>query len=123
MTPLQHYGNLGKFNYNGGMMLRILQLCILAVFTLLIIACAATPTQESTGQYLDSSATTAKVKANLVDNLGAKGLAIQVNTYKDEVQLSGFVDNNVIKRHAGMIAANTINVKRVRNNLIVKQHI
>lgn len=101
-------------------MLRIFKLGLLAAFTLSVIACAATPTQESTGQYLDSSATTAKVKANLVDNLGAKGFGIQVKTYKDEVQLSGFVDNNVTKRHAGMIAANTIDVKRVRNNLIVK---
>lgn len=101
-------------------MLKILKLSILAVFALIVIACAATPTQESTGQYLDSSAVTAKVKTNLVDNLGTKGFAIKVKTYKDEVQLSGFVDSASTKKRAGTIAANTIDVKRVRNDLIVK---
>lgn len=101
-------------------MLKIFRLFFLTFFTCIILACSATPTQESTGQYLDNAAITAKVKANLVDNLGARSLAIKVNTYKGEVQLSGFVDNAITKRHAGTVAANTMDVKRVRNNLIVK---
>ena len=63
---------------------------------------------------------TAKVKTNLVDQLGTKGFAIKVISYKNEVQLSGYVDSAVIKRRAGTIAANTIDVKRVRNDLIIK---
>ncbi len=101
-------------------MLKILKLSILAIIALIVVACAATPSQESTGQYLDSSAITAKVKANLIDNLGAKGFSVKVKTYKDVVQLSGFVDSSVTKKRAGNIAANTIDVRRVRNDLIVK---
>lgn len=101
-------------------MLRILRTLGLAVCTSFIFACAATPTVESTGEYLDSSAITAKVKANLIDKLGAQGFAITVKTYKDEVQLSGFVNTETIKRRASMVAGHTAQVKRVRNDLIVK---
>lgn len=101
-------------------MLKISKLMTLTIFALFITACTTPPKSESMGEFLDSSTTTAKVKANLVDGLGANGLAIQVKTYKDEVQLSGFVNSAVIKRHAGTIAAHTMGVKRIRNDLIIK---
>ncbi|AGH54579.1 Putative lipoprotein [Legionella pneumophila subsp. pneumophila LPE509] len=87
---------------------------------MIIIACAASPLSESTGEYLDSSTTTAKVKASLVDQLGTTGFAVKVKTYKDQVQLSGFVDSQKIKQRAGIIAAGVDGVKSVRNDLIIK---
>lgn len=101
-------------------MLRTFKWSALALSALIIIACASTPTSESTGQYLDSSAVTAKVKAELINKLGAKGFAITVKTYKDEVQLSGFVNSAIVKQRAGIIAANVDGVKRIRNDLIVR---
>ncbi|KTD18848.1 putative periplasmic or secreted lipoprotein [Legionella lansingensis] len=101
-------------------MLRTIRSFVIIVLVSIIIACAASPTSESTGQFLDSSAVTAKVKAELVDKLGAKGFAIKVKTYKGEVQLSGFVDSAVVKQRAGVIAGNVNGVKRIRNHLIVK---
>ena len=102
-------------------MLKIIKFFMLAVMVVAISACGTTPTSESTGEYLDSTAVTAKVKGRLVDMLGAKAaMSIKVRTYKDNVQLSGFVNNNTIKRRAGIIADNTFGVKQVRNNLIVK---
>ncbi|KTC86304.1 BON domain-containing protein [Legionella brunensis] len=101
-------------------MLRMIQLFVMSLLASIIIACAASPTSESTGQYLDSSAITAKVKAELVDKLGAQGFAIKVNTYKHEVQLSGFVNSSVVKQRAGIIAGNVDGVGHVRNALIVK---
>ena len=101
-------------------MLKTFKLVMLVVFALIIVACAATPKNESTGEYVDSSAITAKVKTNLIDQLGTKGFSIKVITYKDEVQLSGFVNTATIKHRAGVIAANTIDVRRVRNDLVVK---
>ncbi len=101
-------------------MFKMFKLFMLAVFALVVIACTATPTLESTGEYLDSSAVTAKVKASLVEKLGTQGFAITVKTYKDEVQLSGFVNSFSIKQQAGVIAGKTTQVKRVRNDLIVK---
>ena len=95
------------------------------VFALLCLAtllsgCGSSAMQESTGEYLDSTAVTTKVKARLLDMLGSDGFAIKVKTYKDVVQLSGFVNSPVVKQRAGFIADNTVGVKYVQNDLIVK---
>lgn len=89
-------------------------------FASILIACSATSISESTGEYIDSAAVTAKVKTRLVDQLSTDGLGIKVKTYKGNVQLSGFVNSAIIKRHAGLIAAGTADVRHVRNDLIVK---
>ena len=93
---------------------------MLMVIVVALSACGSTSVRESTGEYFDSAAVTTKVKTRLMDALGAKAFAIKVKTYKDEVQLSGFVNNNHIKEQAGIIADNTVGVLRVRNDLIVK---
>ncbi len=56
---------------------------------LLLNACTSTKTHESMGQYIDSTATTAKVKARLLDHLGPKSLAITVKTYKGRSPVRG----------------------------------
>ncbi|HAU4031971.1 TPA: BON domain-containing protein [Legionella pneumophila] len=96
------------------------KMLLVGSISMIIIACAASPLSESTGEYLDSSTTTAKVKASLVDQLGTMGFAVKVKTYKDQVQLSGFVDSQKIKQRAGIIAAGVDGVKSVRNDLIIK---
>jgi osmotically-inducible protein OsmY len=101
-------------------MLRIVKNLVLISIVLTIVACSASPGSESTGEFIDSSTSTAKIKAQLIDNLGAKAFAIQVKTFKDEVQLSGFVNSQYVKKRAGTIAANNPDIKRVRNDLIVK---
>ena len=101
-------------------MLNTVKLFIVTLFVLSTISCTTTQKAESMGQYLDSAAVTTKVKARLVDTLGTNALAIQVKTYKEEVQLSCFVNSAAIKRHAGTIASNTTGVVTVRNDLIVK---
>ena len=85
-----------------------------------LLGCGSSGLHESTGEYLDSSAVTTKVKARLFDMLGSEAFAIKVKTYKDWVQLSGFVNSAVIKRRAGIVADNTLGVKYVQNDLIVK---
>ncbi len=92
---------------------------LLAVF-LCLVACHATPTSESTGEYIDDSTITTKVKSDL---LGAKDIpsnSISVETFKGVVQLSGFVSTADQARHAGEVAAKVGGVKVVHNNLIVK---
>ena len=102
-------------------LLKCLKCFVLVVFFATMTACGSTATSESTGEYFDSMATTAKVKGRLVDMLGAKAaMSIKVKTYKNNVQLSGFVNNNLIKERAGIIADNTFGVRQVSNNLIVK---
>ena len=88
--------------------------------TTLIIGCAATPKSESTGQYVDDSAITTKVKAELFDDLSLKTFAIGVKTYKGVVQLNGFVDTKQEAERAGEIARGVPGVISVRNDLAVK---
>lgn len=90
------------------------------VCAFLIIACGSTPSTESAGEFFDSSALTTKVKASLIDELGSSGFAIQVKTFKEEVQLSGFVGSKDIRQRAAIIAAGVGGVKRVRNAIIVR---
>lgn len=91
-----------------------------AMIAVVLTGCGATAVQESTGEYLDSTTVTTKVKARLFDALGSKAVAIKVKTYKNDVQLSGFVNSDRIKTQAGVIADNTVGVARVQNDLIVK---
>lgn len=97
-----------------------LKMLIVGLLSILTIACVASPGTESTGEFLDSSTTTAKVKGTLVNQLGRTGLAVQVKTFKDEVQLSGFVPTPRLKERAGIIAANVDGVRKVRNDIIVR---
>lgn len=85
-----------------------------------ISACSETRTQESTGQYVDSSAITTKVKAALVQDQSLKAFDIHVDTFKDEVQLSGFVNSPELSARATRVASSVEGVRSVKNNLIVK---
>ncbi|HUN49393.1 MAG TPA: BON domain-containing protein [Stellaceae bacterium] len=85
-----------------------------------ISACSETRTSESTGQYVDSATITTKVKAALVQDQSLKGFDIHVETFKDQVQLSGFVDTQSLKNRAAEVASRVEGVRSVQNNLIVK---
>lgn len=94
--------------------------CVIAGLLLCSAACSTTPGGESAGEFIDSSATTTKIKADLIDALGTKAFGIQVKTFKDEVQLSGFVNSDYLKKRAGIIAGDHVAIKHVRNDLIVR---
>jgi len=84
------------------------------------LGCAATPTRESSGEYVDDSAITAKVKAAIVNEPSLKVFQINVETFKGEVQLSGFVDSGNSVKKAGEVARGVSGVRSVKNSLIVK---
>ena len=85
-----------------------------------MLGCASTQRHESTGQYVDDSAITAKVKAAIFDEPSLKMLQINVETYKGVVQLSGFVDSAQSITKAGEVASSVKGVMSVRNDLVVK---
>ena len=90
------------------------------VSALALGACAETRTRESTGEYVDNSVITAKVKAAVLQDPALKVMQISVKTYKDVVQLSGFVDTAAMKAHAGTVASQVAGVASVKNDLVVK---
>jgi osmotically-inducible protein OsmY len=84
------------------------------------LGCAATQKHESTGQYIDDSVITTKVKAAILDEPSLKVFQINVKTYQGVVQLSGFVDSALNVKKAGEVAGSVGGVKEVKNDLVVK---
>lgn len=82
--------------------------------------CAGTATRQSTGEYVDDATVTTKVKAALVKDPIVKARQVEVTTFKGNVQLSGFVDNQASKDQAARIAAGIEGVTNVTNNITVK---
>ncbi len=96
-------------------------LVVALVAAMTIAACTSSSrTTESTGEYVDDAAITSKVKAALLGDSGLKSFDIGVETYKDVVQLSGFVNSDQVKARAGEVAAGVSGVRSVQNNLVVK---
>ena len=82
--------------------------------------CASTQSHESTGQYVDNSVMTAKVKAAIFNEPTLKTLQINVTTYKGTAQLSGFVDSAQSITKAGEVARGVAGIESVQNDLLVK---
>ena len=94
----------------------LLVLVLIATFA----ACASTSRQEGTGEYVDNSVITSKIKSQLAADDFLKSFEISVETYKGTVQLSGFVDSQRAIDRAAQIARGVEGVKSVKNNLRVK---
>jgi osmotically-inducible protein OsmY len=84
------------------------------------VACASTPTRESTGEYVDDSVITTKVKSLLAADDFLKAFQIGVETYKGVVQLSGFVNSQKAVDKAVEIVNSVKGVKSIKNDLVVK---
>ncbi len=85
-----------------------------------VAGCAGTRHKESTGEYVDDSVITTKVKAQIFDDPILKVLQINVETFKGEVQLSGFVNSAAASARAVEVTRSVKGVKSVKNSLIVK---
>jgi osmotically-inducible protein OsmY len=85
-----------------------------------IAGCAGTMHQESTGEYVDNSVLTSKVKTEIFNDPMLKVLRINVESYKGVVQLSGFVDSETASARAEEIASSVKGVESVENSLVVK---
>jgi osmotically-inducible protein OsmY len=90
---------------------------ILVVF---LAGCAGSMHRESTGEYVDDSVITTKVKAEIFGDPMLKVLQINVETFKGVVQLSGFVNSAEVSARAAKVAKAVKGVKSVKNNLVVK---
>ena len=98
----------------------IIRYFVLLTLVATLAACASTATHESTGEYVDDSVITTKVKSLLAADDFLKSFQITVETYKGVVQLSGFVDSKKAVDKASEIASSVKWVKSVKNDLIVK---
>jgi osmotically-inducible protein OsmY len=98
-----------------------LSLCVLLCGAALYgVGCAGDRYRESTGEYIDDSTITTKVKAKLAKDPVVSAMQVKVETFKGVVQLSGFVDSQEQVDRAVQLARDVKGVQEVKNNISVK---
>ena len=90
------------------------------LFMAIALGCASTAKQEGTGEYVDDTVITTKVKAAVFDEPTLKSAEINVETFKGVVQLSGFVNSQADIGKAVAVARNVPGVKSVKNDMRLK---
>jgi osmotically-inducible protein OsmY len=96
---------------------RFARLLVVGLVASTLAACAGSPTRESTGEYIDDTVITSKVKAKFVESEAVSAAAVSVETFKGTVQLSGFVQSAEERRKAEELALAVAGVKQVRNDI------
>lgn len=85
-----------------------------------LVACASTNKQSSTGEYIDDSVITTKVKTAILNDSTLKFTEINVETFKGVVQLSGFVSSQADIKKATEVASQVKGVESVKNDIRLK---
>jgi osmotically-inducible protein OsmY len=91
-----------------------------ALFIATALGCASTAQKEGTGEYMDDTVITGKVKSAIFEEPTLKSAEINVETFKGVVQLSGFVSSQGMEDKAVAVARNVGGVKSVKNDMRVK---
>ena len=92
----------------------------IAALLMTMLGCASTSKQEGTGEYVDDTVITAKVKTAIFNEPALKSLEINVETFKGVVQLSGFVSSKDNINTAVQVARGVSGVTSVRNDMRLK---
>jgi hyperosmotically inducible protein len=99
---------------------RILTIIVAMLATAAMAACSPTRTTRSAGETLDDATVTAKVKTALARDPATSAYRIEVESYRGDVQLNGFVETAEMKSEATRVAKSVDGVQKVSNNLEVK---
>lgn len=90
------------------------------ILSLFLAACAGTANESSTGEYIDDTVLTSRVKSALLNDPDVSGLTVNVESFKGTVQLSGFV-KTVAERNKALKLARAVNgVKRIKNDILIR---
>ena len=93
---------------------------LLTIVLASVWGCGSTAKQEGTGEYVDDSVITAKVKSAILGDSTLKVNEINVETFKGVVQLSGFVQSQADIDKAVQVARGVAGVKSVKNDMRIK---
>tara|TARA_R110000787_G_scaffold26539_7_gene74075 strand:+ start:724 stop:1038 length:315 start_codon:yes stop_codon:yes gene_type:complete len=93
---------------------------IVAAMLALLVGCASTDDQAGTGEYIDDTVITTKVKAAIFNDPELKSMEINVETFKGVVQMSGFVNSQADINQAVRLAREVKGVKSVKNDMKLK---
>src|SRR3981081_94051 len=83
----------------------------------LTLGCTSSPEKRGTGEYVDDKVLTARVKAALLKEEGLDAANIHVDTFRDVVQLSGFVPESTMAQRAVEAARRVPGVREVKNDI------
>ena len=86
----------------------------------LFLGCASTSKQEGTGEYVDDTVITTKVKTAILGDASLKSAEINVETFKGVVQLSGFVNSQADINKAVELTRSVKGVNSVKNSMRLK---
>ena len=86
----------------------------------LVAGCAGAPTRTSTGQQIDDTVITSKIKTAFVEDRAVSALNIGVETFKGTVQLSGFANSQAEVSRAVELASDVRGVRSVKNDIRLK---
>ena len=98
----------------------IISAAIFATVAITAVGCSSTNKQASTGEYVDDAVITTKVKAALINDPNVKAREVNVEPFKGDVQLSGFVADARDAQRAVEIARGVKGVTAVKNDIRVK---
>ena len=101
-------------------MIKFVTALLLVAGLLTNVGCAATPKEEGTGEYVDDTVITTKVKTAILNESTLKVSEINVETFKGIVQLSGFVSKPADVQKAAEVAHGVPGVKSVKNDIRIK---
>jgi hyperosmotically inducible protein len=90
---------------------------ILGIVLISFLGCASTSKQEGTGEYIDDTVITTKVKAAILNEPTLKVFQINVETFRSVVQLSGFVSSRDQISKAAEVARGVAGVTSVKNDI------
>ncbi len=93
-----------------------------AIALISAVGCAPTTQHEGTGEYIDDSVVTTKVKSAIFKEDTLKSAEINVETFKGVVQLSGFVNSQADIEKAVQLTRSIAGVTSVKNDMRVKGH-
>jgi hyperosmotically inducible protein len=100
--------------------LKYVSVIIIALMLTGVAGCASTSTTEGTGEYVDDTVITTKVKTAIFNEPTLKSAEINVETFKGVVQLSGFVTDAGSISKAASLARSVKGVTSVKNDLHLK---
>ncbi len=93
---------------------------LLALTLLTVAGCASTSKQEGTGEYVDDTVITSKIKAAILNEPSLSSAEVNIETFKGVVQLSGFVNSKADINKAAAVARGVSGVKSVKNDMRLK---
>jgi hyperosmotically inducible protein len=102
----------------------VLSVALAAIGAAALSGCASKrepETKRTTGEFTNDAALTAKVKSAIATDVGARtAAAINIETYRGVVQLTGFVDSREQAQRAESAAKKVEGVKSVKNDVRIK---